>query len=322
MQLVIEVKSWKKTNNFIPIFHLQIFCLISYYIFMPFFQSRHNLASLRNCCQYLLSASISLVFLLTTSSLLCLPPALSLGHILLLVCISLPFLAVSLLSSPHDRNLMRISTGKNRTEDILSSREGVRWRLLRTLLVRWLPSILIVLLCHILLLTQHCTQGALTCYPILFNLFDMRNSIKLSQNFCGLLVVLYCSVISLGYGTSRPGFWKYSPWKNKFWFLAVLVSWVLQVVFFVVDVPVVRHDFSSLRNISREVGVEGKGEGLVEFYSWTDIPYWIWLTGFLWPFILLPLNELIKRFELSELDKLQKRARLEFGTKLGMNSPF
>lgn len=205
---------------------------------------------------------------------------------------------------------MRISTGKNRTEDILSSRDGVRWRLIRTLLIRWLPSVLIVLLCQALLLSQHCTEGALTCYPILFSLFDARNSIKLSQNFCALLIVLYFSVVSLGYGTSRPGFWKYSPLKNKFWFFAVAVSWLLQVLYFLVDVPVVQHKHLTVHNVTAQDFATGSS-GPLDFY-WTDIPYWIWLTGFLWPFILLPLNELIMRFELSELDKLQKRAQLSW----------
>ncbi|KAH9383847.1 hypothetical protein HPB48_025617 [Haemaphysalis longicornis] len=52
------------------------------------------------------------------------------------------------------------------------------------------------------------------------------------------------------------------------------------------------------------------------------IPQYVWLTGFLWTLLLLPLNELIKIHENRANRRQQKRARLDFGTKLGMNSPF
>ncbi|CAN7945280.1 unnamed protein product, partial [Ixodes pacificus] len=58
------------------------------------------------------------------------------------------------------------------------------------------------------------------------------------------------------------------------------------------------------------------------------VPQYVWLTGFLWTFLLVPLNELVKIQEMRRVTKRganrrqQKRARLEFGTKLGMNSPF
>lgn len=52
------------------------------------------------------------------------------------------------------------------------------------------------------------------------------------------------------------------------------------------------------------------------------VPQYVWLTGFLWTLLLLPLNEVVKIHEIRANRRQQKRARLEFGTKLGMNSPF
>jgi len=49
------------------------------------------------------------------------------------------------------------------------------------------------------------------------------------------------------------------------------------------------------------------------------LPAWL---GFLWPLPLVALNELVKHYEIKMNVRHQKRERLEFGTKLGMNSPF
>ncbi|XP_055339776.1 transmembrane protein 94-like [Paramacrobiotus metropolitanus] len=280
-------------------------------------ESRHNLAVLRNCFKYLISAGIFVVIMNTLANFLCFPPPISVGHIILLVCFSLPLLSLSLLSVPHDRNLMRISTGKNRVDDIVN-RESV-CRFLWTFLARWLPSVFVVLACHALLLLENCHAGAGTCYPALANLTTGETAVSLNQNLCALLVILYFDVISMGYGNNKPGFWKYSPLKNLLWILAALTGIFAQLIYFFLDVDFVLGRHSPGFNgtsvwRSRE---EFDGE------AWYDsVPYYVWLLGFLWPLLLFPVNELIKKFELAALDKQQKRARLQFGTKLGMNSPF
>jgi hypothetical protein len=45
----------------------------------------------------------------------------------------------------------------------------------------------------------------------------------------------------------------------------------------------------------------------------------IWVCGLL---IVVGINEVVKRLEVKVDVRYQKRERLEFGTKLGMNSPF
>ncbi|OQV16992.1 Transmembrane protein 94 [Hypsibius exemplaris] len=302
-------------------------------------ESRHNLSVLRNCFKFLISAGLALVLLNSLANLLCLPPVLSLGHLLLLVCLSLPLLSVSLLAAPHDRNLMRISTGKNRAGDLLN--RDIILRFTQTFLLRWLPSVFIVLLCQALLLSESCRDGgSLSCYPVLGHLSQPKVTLRLTQNFAAVLVVLYFSLISMGYGNGRPGFWRYSSVKNQFWLVALLGTWLLQLVYCFADLAGMAgssaknetHDgvatnessFSLLTGVDDEknstdakASVGPRGASLLAV-----VPYWVWLVGFLWPLFLLPLNELIKRFELAELDKQQKRARLQFGTKLGMNSPF
>ena len=214
--------------------------------------------------------------------------------------------SLALLSAPHDRNLMRISTGKNRPGDLINP--DILLRFTRTFLLRWLPSVLIVLLCQTLLLSEACRDGSLTCYPVIPHLTHPKPTLRLAQNFAAVLVVLYFSVISMGYGNSKPGFWKYSPLKNKFWILAVSLAWLLQLVYFFSDVPLHLVTGGYSNTTRNSTAVEKDGSSKLDEDSVIVIPFWVWLTGFLWPLFLLPLNELIKKFELAELDKQQKRA--------------
>ncbi|KAJ9576718.1 hypothetical protein L9F63_025386 [Diploptera punctata] len=52
------------------------------------------------------------------------------------------------------------------------------------------------------------------------------------------------------------------------------------------------------------------------------IPWQVLTLGLLSPLMIFVISELVKREEIKANVRYQKRARLEFGTKLGMNSPF
>lgn len=56
--------------------------------------------------------------------------------------------------------------------------------------------------------------------------------------------------------------------------------------------------------------------------SFGIIPFWSYIWAFSWGIVLLGLNELLRFQEIKINIRYQKRARLDFGTKLGMNSPF
>ncbi|CAG7831377.1 unnamed protein product, partial [Allacma fusca] len=61
---------------------------------------------------------------------------------------------------------------------------------------------------------------------------------------------------------------------------------------------------------------------LRSFSVFTLVPIYSYIWGFVWVVILVALNELLRRQEIKINIRYQKRARLDFGTKLGMNSPF
>ncbi len=54
----------------------------------------------------------------------------------------------------------------------------------------------------------------------------------------------------------------------------------------------------------------------------SSVPSYVWVVGFIWPFLLVPIQELIKYHDKKTVRRSQTHLRLEFETKLGMNSPF
>ncbi|GFR98011.1 hypothetical protein ElyMa_006339100 [Elysia marginata] len=97
--------------------------------------------------------------------------------------------------------------------------------------------------------------------------------------------------------------WQKLPFRNIVWSITAGVIIVVQVVFSVLDVWA-RHTMW--------------GAAL----SLADVHPAVWVLGCVWPFVVIALNELSKRREIKLALRAQKRARLDFDTKLGMNSPF
>jgi hypothetical protein len=52
-----------------------------------------------------------------------------------------------------------------------------------------------------------------------------------------------------------------------------------------------------------------------------NLPYYIYLIGFISPILFIPIQELVKMHDKKEYIRFQKRSKLEFNTKLGMHSP-
>ncbi|RXG68893.1 Transmembrane protein 94 [Armadillidium vulgare] len=100
--------------------------------------------------------------------------------------------------------------------------------------------------------------------------------------------------------------WNRNPFTNIAWVLSSVLVIVIQLVYCTVSI-LLSADSSNEYHSSPGI---------------SDIPVGPLVLTFLFPLLLLPINELIKRREIRVNVRYQKRARLEFGTKLGMNSPF
>lgn len=97
-------------------------------------------------------------------------------------------------------------------------------------------------------------------------------------------------------------FWQRSPVQNLWWTIASIGL-------------VISHTIFCYLEIALFVKREDKESG-------PEIPMPLIGVAFSWLLILVPLNTLVKRKEIKANNRQQRRARLDFNTKLGMNSPF
>ncbi|CAL1678432.1 unnamed protein product [Lasius platythorax] len=277
-------------------------------IFHLIMEARHYMKNLWNCMQFWLCCSVTLAFTQTLSAFLLLPPLFSINQVLWLCCLIIPVLSTSMIATPIDPTIMQRATGKNQC--IVNGE--------LTLFVLWcygskfLPTVITVILSQCVTFLSLCpiympqNSKCLYIYP------DPRDQIwsgwgskpiviLVVQHFALTLIVLHFVTISVSFVHREYSIWRKNPMNNFTWFLSVLIILCVQaavsgVVF---------------RRFWRE---EGKK---MENFP-TNVPLF-----FLFSIPLtFAVNELIKWQEIKINVRYQKRARLEFGTKLGMNSPF
>ncbi|XP_071522630.1 transmembrane protein 94 isoform X2 [Panulirus ornatus] len=285
-------------------------------------ESRHYMQQVMSCLQFWACSCFSLTLLQLLAATAALPPLLSSGDVLWIVTVVIPILSVSLVAAPTNRAVMNQATGKN---VVILNKQIFRYVVLYYI-CKFVPSVAVILLCGGLTLTSFCLDIAnrhnSTCtyiypseVPLLYNStkYDEQSSwegwgdayadsLNTVQNGVLFLLVLYFCMISISFVHRMYQLWRKNPLTNRWWASSIFAVLVLQVVYGSVSL-------SGSNRVLRSPGL-------------SDIPAWLWLIAFLWPFLLIPLNEIIKRREIRVNVRYQKRARLEFGTKLGMNSPF
>ncbi|CAN0009770.1 unnamed protein product [Lampetra planeri] len=278
-------------------------------------QARHTINGMRKCFLFLLQCQLSLVLLQVVSCLVQLPPPLSTTDVLWMSCVSHPLISVSLLGKQPDNSVMTIATGKNL---MVLPRRTVHYYVL-CFLGKFLPSVCIYLCCFALTLNGFCRAGsksvgnhnATHCDSYPFSQFDgtlwfgdYSNALLLAQKItAGFLLLNSLCVLVTHVHRTQP-LWRHSPFTNTWWTAMVPLLLVLQAVQAAVDVQLWLN-----------------GESLVAVWL-ADVPVVTWLLGFLWLIPLVVINELIKLHEIRMRVRYQKRQKLQFETKLGMNSPF
>ncbi|KAK7076247.1 hypothetical protein SK128_018931 [Halocaridina rubra] len=286
-------------------------------------ESRHYMQQVVSCLQFWACCCMSVTFLQLLAATAALPPLLSSGDVVWLVCVIIPILAISLVAAPKNPAVMNQATGKNSA----ALNKQIFQYVFLYYICKFVPSVLIILLCGGITLASFCRDIAehqnSTCFyiypervPIIVvnstevddhNLWNgwgdvYMHSLNAVQNAVAFLLVLYFCAISVSFVHRMYQLWKRNPLRNKWWATSVFVVLVLQIVYGSISLSV---------NSSPQQGP-----------CLADVPVWLWLIAFLWPFMVIPINEIIKRREIRVNVRYQKRARLEFGTKLGMNSPF
>ncbi|XP_066292609.1 transmembrane protein 94-like [Branchiostoma lanceolatum] len=274
-------------------------------------EARHLVLCIKNCLLFLLGCQLSISLVQLLSAVVLLPPPLSGGHVLWLSCLVVPALSASLVAKEVDKTVMSLAPGKNQNHLPVESllQFGLHYA------GRFIPSLGVCLLCFAFVLHAVCSKvsPAEVCHPVFgnrnltlsWNDYEGESStgLVLAQECCCFLLVMYFGVTSMSYVHRSHPLWRRLPFTNRVWLVCVLVILILQVVYFAVAMAI------------------SSANHTVQF-SLGDVPLSAWLLGLLWVVVLVVCNELVKLHETRLSVRYQKRAKLQFGTKLGMNSPF
>lgn len=279
-------------------------------------QARHTTYGIRKCFLFLLQCQLTLVIIQFLACLIQMPPPMNITDILWLSCFCYPLLCVSFLGKPPDSTVMTVATGKN--FDAIPRK--TQQYFLMCFLLKFGLTMITYLLSMSFSLQQVCLQAVnmsqnhnISCLHILVASTSSKSSVWFYEISNGLLLVqkvmagflaLHTVVISLSYVHRSQPLWRKNPFSNTWWCLTVPVVLAGQVLQATLDFQVWQDRYADLN------------------FSLSDIPLIVWLMGFLSTLLVVFVNEVVKLHEIRVRVRYQKRQKLQFETKLGMNSPF
>ncbi|TRY56661.1 hypothetical protein DNTS_014136 [Danionella cerebrum] len=264
-------------------------------------QARHTTYGIRKCFLFLLQCQLTLVIIQFLACLIQLPPPMNITDILWLSCFCYPLLSVSFLGKPPDSSTQQYFLG---------------WFLLKFGL-----TVLAYLVGFGFSLQEVCSRAAnftktdnstIACSHILTYssqnapqwFGELSNGLLLIQKIMAGFLALHTVFISLSYVHRSQPLWRRNPFSNTWWCLTVPVVLLGQVVQAVID-------YYLWRNRSSEL-----------LFTLHHIPLHVWLLVSLSIVLVVLINEAVKLHEIRVRVRYQKRQKLQFETKLGMNSPF
>ncbi|XP_063077900.1 transmembrane protein 94 isoform X2 [Engraulis encrasicolus] len=281
-------------------------------------QARHTTYGIRKCFLFLLQCQLTLVIIQFLAAVVQLPPPMNVTDILWLSIFSYPLLSVSFLGKPPDSSVMTVATGKN----LDAIPRKTQQYFLGCFLLKFGVTMMTYLLGLGFSLQEVCSIAAnLTQTNINVNascciftpsssddaprwFYEFSNGLLLVQKVMSCFLALHIVIISLSYVHRSQPLWKKNPFSNTWWCLTVPVVLLGQVLQATVDFQLWKDRSSDLS------------------FSLSDIPFVVWLVGFLSTALVVMVNEVVKLHEIRVRVRYQKRQKLQFETKLGMNSPF
>uniref|UniRef100_A0A672LVZ6 Transmembrane protein 94 n=1 Tax=Sinocyclocheilus grahami TaxID=75366 RepID=A0A672LVZ6_SINGR len=272
-------------------------------------QARHTTYGIRKCFLFLLQCQLTLVIIQFLACLIQLPPPMNITDILWLSCFCYPLLSVSFLGKSPDSSVMTVATGKN----LDSIPRKTQHYFLGWFLLKFGLTMLAYLVGFGFSLQEVCSRAAnltktdnstITCSHILDGpqwFSELSNGLLLIQKIMAGFLALHTVVISLSYVHRSQPLWRKNPFSNTWWCLTVLLGQVVQAVI----------DYQLWQDRSTEV-----------VFTLRHIPLLVWLLVSLSIVLVVLINEAVKLHEIRVRVRYQKRQKLQFETKLGMNSPF
>uniref|UniRef100_A0A3Q4NAW6 Transmembrane protein 94 n=1 Tax=Neolamprologus brichardi TaxID=32507 RepID=A0A3Q4NAW6_NEOBR len=260
-------------------------------------QARHTTYGIRKCFLFLLQCQLSLMCLFTLHY-FCV-----IYYMMCFWCYS-TYILVSLLGKPPDSTVMTVATGKN-LDAIPKKTQNY---FLGCFLLKFGLTMCAYLLAFGFSLQAVCLSSLSHC-----NLnssdnttwfFELSNGLLMTQKIMAGFLVLHTVVISLSYVHRSQPLWKKSPFSNTWWCVTVPVVLVSQIVQATVDYQL------------------WCDKTTVLCFKLADIPLEAWLLVSVSLLLVVVVNEVVKLHEIRVRVRYQKRQKLQFETKLGMNSPF
>ena len=276
-------------------------------------EARRLCFGLRICFTFMLSCQLTLCLVMLTASLFMLPPPLTGLHLLWFTCVLVPVLSISLVNADNDSQLMTTLTAKND-----KNFKGYNSSFLRFHGLAFMPSVLV---CNLLILPltlmSFCERFTISasekCHYFLGNrnISDSWNGfgnihvsgLALAQDIVAFFIMLCFVFMSSSYVHHLHPLWRRLPFLNKQWIVTIIIVVVLQMLYMTIS------QFLWRANTDTD-------------YDISQVPNYVFCLVFLWPVVQLGICEFSKRKYIKFYIRYQKRAKLKFGTKLGMNSPF
>ncbi|KAK9509058.1 hypothetical protein O3M35_006462 [Rhynocoris fuscipes] len=270
--------------------------------------ARHFMKCLWNCMQFWVCSVFTISILQVITAIVMLPPLFSTGQILWLSCVIIPFLALSLVHVPANTQVMQRPGSKN----LVNINSEVAIFVLWCYGCKFIPTLMLVPMVYAATLASHCqsiqsTVSNVTCsfvYPFPteewggwgLHMMPLADA----QLVAATLVALHLVMVSISFVHREYLSWRRSPFRNKTWLITCVILLSLQGVYTIIAIYVARNNSEYQLNI-----------------PWIAI-----ILALVSPIVIVFVNEFIKWQEIKANLRYEKRARLDFGTKLGMNSPF
>ncbi|CAH1388877.1 unnamed protein product [Nezara viridula] len=276
-------------------------------LFHLIMHARHYMMCLWNCLQFWICCMFTLTMVQMITIMVMLPPLFSAGQTLWLSCVVLPLLSISLVNSPTNTQVMLRPVPKKQSTINSKVVIFVAW----CYGTKFVLTIMLIPLIYGATLASFCphvaaqfNQTCLLVYPVPGEPLGGWESnyipLKKAQMIATSLIVFHFAVISVSFIHRESLSWRRSPFKNKTWCVIVFGLLLIQSI-------------SAVLSIVFDDGPSG--------YD-MDTSWCIIITAALSPILIFLLNEFVKWQEIKANLRYEKRARLDFGTKLGMNSPF
>ncbi|XP_031627987.1 transmembrane protein 94 isoform X2 [Contarinia nasturtii] len=251
--------------------------------------SRRFTNGLWNCIQFWVCCGCMLAIINTICACLALPPILTPFSSIYLICVIVPLISTTLINNKYDADIMNRATSKKHTK--FDSK--VIAYVLCSYGFKFIPTIIIMVLAYCMLMS----------HPVDALNLDKENFYKEIQDtsrcFIFYSIILHFVIISMSFVHRDYSIWNKSPFTNSAWLTVCIAILLFQTFIFALNLLL-------YEKILEQISI-----------------YWpiiLFLGGSL--IIVFLIVEFCKWQELKANSRYQRRARLDFGTKLGMNSPF